>query len=82
MYSGHIHYFAQCIVFEMLLLESSNIVSRHGCAMLQHFRYSSGALGGSVDSREDCVSLVPSSYIHSNFEMEMKTGYRVRTMCG
>ena len=50
--------------------------------MLQHFRYSSGALGGSVDSRQERVSLVPSSYIHSNFEMEIGTGYRVRIMCG
>ena len=82
MYSGHIHYFAQCIVFEMFLLESSNIGSRHGCAMLQHFRYSSGALGGSVDSRQDRVSLVPSPYIHSNFEMKIGTGYKARTMCG
>ena len=62
MYSGHIHYFAECTVFEMFLPESSNIVSRHGCAMLQ--------LCGSVDSRQDRVSLVPSPYIHSNFEMK------------
>ena len=42
--------FAQCTACKTL--ESSN-TWRHGCASLQHFRYSSGAFGGSVDSKQE-----------------------------